>query len=135
MRNKQFIYFFLLLISMIVIAAPAIPHHHHGDGIVCMKDDITEDNCCSTRHNHHHQSDDPCCDDYCTANFQTVVPVSGLDELQPEFQYTIILFAESLISFPGYPEEKNTDSDVYPEFLHGTYLQRAIGLRAPPCLI
>lgn len=136
MKNKRFIYFFLLLVSLIMVTAPALPHHHHGDGIICMKDDISEKECCPATHNHHHQSDDPCCNDYCTAHFQTVTPDIQIDELQPEFQYSVILFTGQLLLSLHKPGENTINPDyVYRESLHGTYIQRATGLRAPPYLL
>lgn len=133
MKIKTVISVFLLFISMILIAMPAIPHHHHGDGIICMKDDLKNDDCCTMDHKHHHEEDDPCCHGNCTAQFLSSTPTIDTENFQPHFIYLDILFTESLIRFLTQPLEQEVHKDyVYVESLHGMYLTRAAGLRAPP---
>lgn len=126
----------MILFSMVLIAMPAIPHHHHGNGIICMKDDLKDTDCCAMHHTHHHQEDDPCCSDDCLAHFKTFVPAIDFDDVQPQFTYIDILFTESLLRFLTQPIEKDNYRDfVYVESLHGTYITRAAGLRAPPSFV
>lgn len=134
MRNKLYINLFMILFSMVLIAMPAIPHHHHGNGIICMKDDLKETDCCATHHTHHHQENDPCCDEDCLVHFKTL-PSVDFDDIQPQFTYIDILFTESILRFITQPLEKEVHKDyVFVESLHGTYITRAAGLRAPPRL-
>lgn len=133
MENKRYICIFMLFISVVLIAMPAIPHHHHGNGIICMKDDIKDIDCCSSHHTHHHQEDDPCCNGDCAANFLSSTPILDTEDIQPQFTFIQTLFTESLLRFLTQPVEKDVYNDfVYVESLHGTYLTRAVGLRAPP---
>ena len=134
MNNKRHIFYFLMLIAMIVIIAPAIPHHHHGNGVICMKNHIEEDHCCPMHHHHHHENDDPCCTNDCLSHFNSLIPPSfDTNEVQPQFLYVVTLFTEPLLQFLSEQEERTIHRDyVYVESLHGTYITRAAGLRAPP---
>lgn len=117
-----------------MLIVPLIPHHHHSNGIICMKDDI-KDTECPYHHNHHHHNDDPCCTSDCMTNFESFVPAQQLDEVQPHYLYSIILFTEPLLRFVTQPEENSLLREhVYLESLHGTFITRAAGLRAPPYL-
>ncbi|NDV57931.1 DUF6769 family protein [Bacteroides sp. 519] len=132
MKLKTFISIFLLLISIILIAMPAIPHHHHGNGTICMKDDLKNDDCCTMEHNHHHEEDDPCCNGACATHVFSTPTIDSENSLPPLICLDI-LFTESIIRFITQPLEKNIHDDfVFVEFLHGTYITRAAGLRAPP---
>lgn len=123
----------MLFISAVLITIPAIPHHHHGDSIICMKDDIKDVDCCSMHHTHHHQDDDPCCNGDCVTHLLSSTPTLDTEDIQPQFTYIQTLFTESLLRFLTQPVEKDVYNDfVYVESLHGTYLTRAAGLRAPP---
>ncbi len=114
---------------------PAIPHHHHGNGIICMKDDIKETDCCTSHHTHHHQEDDPCCNGDCATHIVSSVQTLDTEDIQPQFTFIHTLFTESMLRFLTQPVEKDVYRDfVYVESLHGTYLTRAAGLRAPPVL-
>ena len=134
MRNKRYIIYFMMIISMVMLVVPLIPHHHHSNGIICMKDDI-KDTECPYHHNHHHHNDDPCCTDNCMANLESSVPAPQLDEVQPQYIYSITLFTEPLLRFITQSGERNVHRDyVYHESLHGTFITCAAGLRAPPYL-
>lgn len=136
MRNKLHIKLFLLFVSMVLVAMPAIPHHHHGTGVVCMKDDLKETDCCDAHHSHHHQEDDPCCTEGCVTHFKASTPTVDLDHVQPLYVYVDTLFTLPLLRFLTQLTEKDAPPlrAVYVESLHGTYIARAAGLRAPPYL-
>lgn len=132
MENKWHIWSFLFVISIIMVTITAIPHHHHSDGMICMKDDIQETACpCSPESQHHH--DDPCCTNECMASFNSPVPTAQNQEVQPHYLYAITLFTEPLLRLLTQPEEHIIRHySVYIESLHGTFITRAAGLRAPP---
>jgi len=133
MKIKTVISIFLLMISMVLIIMPSIPHHHHGNGVICMKDDLKNVDCCTMEHNHHHQEDDPCCNGDCATQFLSSTPTIDTDDLQPKLICLDILFTESLIHLLTQPSQTEVRQDfVFVESLHGTYITRAAGLRAPP---
>lgn len=119
-----------MVISMVMLIVPLIPHHHHSNGIICMKDDIRDTECpCD----HHHPDDDPCCTSDCMTQFESPVPTSQPDGMQPQHIYSITLFTEPLLRFITQPGERGFRRDhVYPESLYGTFIACAAGLRAPP---
>lgn len=136
MKNRRYIVYFLMVISVIMLVAPLIPHHHHSNGIICMKDDIKDVECPHHHHHHHHHNDDPCCTSDCMTTFESSVPTQQLDEVQPQYFYITTLFTEPLLRFLTTLEEYTVhrSDHVYLESLHGTFITRATGLRAPPYL-
>lgn len=135
MKVKQHITYFLLFISMIMLIVPVIPHHHHSDGIICMKDDLSSD--CCNRHQQPVANDDACETTECvTAHLFQNILNPGRGELHPDAPLIIQLFFEPLLAFLSQSEEKpERHFGYYFESLHGTYLTRATGLRAPPCIL
>ncbi|NDV65634.1 hypothetical protein D0T60_10315 [Bacteroides sp. 224] len=123
--------------SMILVVMPTIPHHHHGNGIICMKDDIKENDCgCHHHgHHHHHPGDDPCCTNNCLTQNINAESARQQANFIAEFDWVpmVFLLVEStfkLITQPIDPDDYN--DHVYRESLHGTFITRAAGLRAPP---
>ena len=134
MKKKRYITYFLLFISMIMLAVPVIPHHHHDNGMICMKNDIPSEGCC------HHQgscSEHCCCDTGCmTTHFFQQTPNSDNSVAHPDFVWVTTLFFEPILKLLSVPEEAGTGYKfVYIESLHGTFITRASGLRAPPCVL
>lgn len=134
MRNKRHIAFFLLLISTVMLMVPVIPHHHHSDGLLCMKDDITSE-CCEGHHDA--ESEHCCCDTGClTTHFFQQTPATGNGPAHPDFPVITTLFPESIPGILPLPERDIPKQEhIYLESLHGTYLTRATGLRAPPSVL
>lgn len=131
MRNKRYIAFFLILISIVMLMVPVIPHHHHSDGLICMKDDITSD-CCGQHHDA--ECEHCCCDTGCvTTHFFQQTPTADNGWAHPDFPLIITLFSEAILKTLLLPERDIPKQEhIYQESLHGTYLTRATGLRAPP---
>ena len=133
MKTKRYIAYFLFFISMIMLIVPVIPHHHHEDGAICMKNDLPSDGC-------HHQgpcNEHCCCDTGCmTTHFYQQTPSSDNSNLQPCFVWVHTLFSEPLLKLLTLPEETGIRQEfVYLESLHGTFITRATGLRAPPFVL
>lgn len=121
-----------------MVIASAIPHHHHNKSVICVKDDITETECLCYHHDqeeHHHASDHSCTAE-CITNFTSYTPTAKAIEVQPQYPYPIILFTQPIFRLLMEPEENTFQRDyVYIESLHGTFITRAAGLRAPPYLL
>ncbi len=134
MRNKRYIAFFLIFISIVMLMVPVIPHHHHDDGLICMKDDITSD-CCEQHHDA--ECEHCCCDTGCvTTHFFQQTPTADNGETHPDFPIIITFFSESILKILLLPERDIPKREyIYLESLHGTYLTRATGLRAPPSVL
>lgn len=133
MKKKRYIAYFLFFISMIMLVVPVIPHHHHDNGLICMKNDIPAEGCC------HHQGpckEHCCCDTGCiTVHFFQQAPNSDHD-INPDFLWVTTLFSEPILALLSLPEESSIGTEpVYIESLHGTFITRASGLRAPPCVL
>lgn len=134
MKEKRHIAYFLLFISMVMLIVPVIPHHHHDNGMICMKNDLSSDGCC------HHQgpcNEHCCCDTGCmTTHFYQQAPNSDNSSVQPTFLWVTTLFSEPILKLLTIPEETSARQRfVYRESLHGTFITRATGLRAPPCIL
>ena len=134
--KKRYIVYFLMFISMLMLVVPVIPHHHHSNGRICMKNDITPEKCC-TNHQQHSCKDHCCCGTGCvTTHFFQRAPSSDDGLAGPDFPLVITLFSEPLLKLLTLPESNGyRQENIYQEKLHGTYLTRATGLRAPPCLL
>lgn len=131
-RNKRYIVSFLFFISMIMLVIPVIPHHHHTNGNICMKQDIPTENSCSCSTHRHHTDNEPCCDSDCLTRLDTSTPSVQVDN-SPHFVLIAILFNDVIIKDLFKPQERRINNDyIYRESLHGMYLSRAFGLRAPP---
>ena len=127
MKTKRYIAYFLFFISMIMLTVPVIPHHHHEDGMICMKNDLPSDGCC------HHC----CCDTGCmTTHFFQQTPNPNNSDIQPCFVWVTTLFVEPLLKLLTLPDETGIRQEfIYLESLHGTFITRATGLRAPPSVL
>ena len=129
MRNKRYIVSFLLFISMIMLVVPVIPHHNHADGVICMKNDLTPEPQCPK---HHHPGNDSCCNDGCMTRLNSPTPSVQADN-NPHYLFTAILFTDFIIENLFRPQERRIKNYyAYRESLHGTAVNRAFGLRAPP---
>ncbi|MBQ8672493.1 MAG: hypothetical protein IJ511_00320 [Bacteroides sp.] len=138
---KRYIAYFLILVSIVMLIVPVLPHHHHQDGLMCMKNDITAD-CCA----HHHQSqpeeqpagnDHCCCNTGCLTNYfvqQTPCSDDYTFEQMPQY-IPYILYIEPLLDLFLSESSGKNNRFVYIESLHGTFITRAAGLRAPPSLL
>ena len=130
MRNKRYIVSFLLFISMIMLVVPVIPHHHHADGVICMKNDLTPEPQCPKHY--HHPDNDSCCNDGCMTRLNSPTPSVQADN-NPHYLFTAILFTDFIIENLFRPQERRIKNYyAYRESLHGTAVNRAFGLRAPP---
>lgn len=134
MKTKRYIAYFLFFISMIMLIVPVIPHHHHEDGVICMKNDLPSEGC------RHHQStcNEQCCRDTgcMTTHFFQQTPSSDNSVAHPGFVWVTTLFFKPILKLLSSPEEAGTGyKSVYIESLHGTFITRASGLRAPPCVL
>lgn len=134
MKKKRYIAYFLFFISMIMLVVPVIPHHHHDNGMICMKNDIPAEGCCQ------HQgpcSEHCCCDTGCmTTHFFQQTPNSDNSDVHPDLVWVTTLFSEPILRLLSLPEEAGTGYEsVYIVSLHGTFITRASGLRAPPCVL
>ncbi len=131
-KEKKYIVYLLFLVSIIMLAVPVFPHHHHADGLICMKNDV-EPSCC---HTPHHPAGHPnCCHDKgCIASH--FVQRTPRTERQAPVLKPVLLpavlstFLRQLYAF-GEPCQPVSYSP-YIESLHGVYIARASGLRAPP---
>lgn len=133
-RTKQYITYILFCISLIMLVIPVIPHHHHADGLICMKNDISTD-CCE--HRHDPGSEHCCCDTGCIADhFVQQTPTSDNVSSHSEVLWAVTLFINPLSKLLSLPElDVSKQEYVYLESLHGTFITRAAGLRAPPSLL
>lgn len=137
MKKRQHIAYILFFISLIMLAIPVIPHHHHADGTICMKNDIAADcgdeSCC-----HHPREGHCCCDTGCmTTHFVQKTPNSS-DELcsHPDTLWTAVLLFKPISRLLTASEfDVSRQECIYLESLHGTFIIRATGLRAPPSLL
>ncbi|MEL5895223.1 DUF6769 family protein [Bacteroides sp. GD17] len=134
MKKRQYITLFLFFISLIMLVIPVIPHHHHADGLICMKNDVTT-SCCG--HQHSNGGDHCCCDTGCmTTHFFQQTPTSNDVWLHPDTPWVVTLLFEPLSKLLILPEfDINRQDCVYLESLHGTFITRATGLRAPPFVL
>lgn len=133
-KEKKYIIYLLLMVSIIMLAVPVFPHHHHADGHICMKNDV-EPSCCHTPHHHHPAGHPNCCHDKgCIASH--FVQRTPRTERQAPVLKPVLLpavlstFLRQLYAF-GEPCQPVSYSP-YIESLHGDYIARASGLRAPP---
>lgn len=135
MKKKGYITYFLLFISIVMLVVPVIPHHHHANGLLCMKNDISSD-CCKQNHN---PENDHCCGDtgcVTTHFFQRSPSTDSNAWAQPDGGWAITLYFEplfKLLVLPGIDVKRQ--DHIYFESLHGTFITRATGLRAPPCVL
>jgi hypothetical protein len=135
MKINTYILSLFLFIGFMVVITPAIPHHHHSNGVICIRDDMKADDCCSSsRTPQHHPNNDPCCTDNClTQLVETESALQKAEPIQPHYIQLTVLYTESLLRTLTPPLEIPDHLDyVYLESLHGTYIIRAAGLRAPP---
>lgn len=131
MKKKLYTAYFLFFISMIMLVIPVIPHHHHADGLICMKNDIAK-NCCE--HRQIPNNDHCCCDTGCVTTYFVQQTPSSDDAIQPDAPWVVILFFEPLSRLLVLPDDDVDRQDyIFRESLHGTFITRATGLRAPPC--
>ena len=115
MIRKPYITALLLLLSILMLAVPVVPHHHHGSEAICLKNDL-HTGCGETNHHHHPAGHPNCCHDKGCLTHQDLSLLVSL--LSP---YTVF-YSTALYS-------------PYIESLHGVYIARASGLRAPPSLL
>ncbi len=135
MEKKWYVTYFLLFISIVMLVVPVIPHHHHADGLICMKNDITTD-CC--KQNHNPENDHCCSDTGCvTTHFFQRSPSTDNDAwANPDTLWVATFYLEPLLRLLAVPEVNLKRQDnVYLESLHGTFITRATGLRAPPSVL
>lgn len=133
MRNKRYILAFMLFISILMLIVPVIPHHHHANGIICMKNDVTSETQCPN-HNHH-QGNDSCCNEECLTRLSSPALTVQADS-GPHYVFIATLFTDFIIENLFKPQEQRIKNYyAYREALHGTVINRAIGLRAPPYVL
>ena len=136
-KEKKYIVYLLFLVSIIMLAVPVVPHHHHAGALICMNNDV-EPSCCHTPHHHHPAGHPNCCHDKgCIASH--FVQRTPRTERQAPVLKPVLLpavlstFLRQLYAF-GEPCQPVSYSP-YIESLHGVYIARASGLRAPPSLL
>lgn len=131
MKNRRYITYLLLFVSVIALMVPVIPHHHHAGGLMCLKNDYTptEQRQSDATEPHHNCQDASCVSD----NFFQLAPSTSNNDLQPDFQWAIPLLDDLCAGLLLPPDRPNKQHfSFYIESLHGIYLSRATGLRAPP---
>lgn len=132
-RSRRLTAIMLLWVSMIMLAIPVVPHHHHADGQICMKNDLTND-CCA---NHNHSTTEHCCCDTGCLTTHYVNPPQQTDgnHIQPDFFWVTVLFADPFLELQLLPSQKRIRKEeaFFRESLHGIFIVRAMGMRAPPC--
>lgn len=130
-KNKRHILYLLFCISIVMLIVPVMPHHHHTEGVICMKSNAAAEHPCPVHH-HNHKT---CCNNECAAKWQSPIPAVQRNIAQHTL-FSIILFHEPLLKLLLTPQEVSLDTNlVYLESLHGTFITRATGLRAPPTLL
>ncbi|MCC8186372.1 MAG: hypothetical protein LIP08_02370 [Bacteroides sp.] len=127
------------MVSILMLAVPVIPHHHHEKGTICLKNDVTAQTCCDDpqhSHDQEHHHEDACCSDECLTRIHTPELTGKSPCGHPHYHFFVTLFTEPLLRILTQPDEKTFDDDfIYIESLHGTFLTRVTGLRAPPCIL
>ncbi|WP_080904410.1 DUF6769 family protein [Parabacteroides sp. Marseille-P3160] len=127
--KKSFIAYALLVSSLFIPLSFLIPHHHHSDGTFCFSLSLVEE----AEHEaegHHESSQCPC-----SGQNQAVYTI-----IQTHLSGSIWLYPIPLEKFYSYAPPVFLLSKQalqwrqlhYIEFLHGVWIARATGLRAPP---
>lgn len=137
MIRKPYITALLLLLSILMLAVPVVPHHHHGSEAICLKNDLHTG--CGEANHHHHPAGHPnCCHDKSCLTHQFVQRTPRVERQAPQprpvLQPADLSLLVSLLS-PYTVFYSTTLYSPYIESLHGVYIARASGLRAPPSLL
>ena len=124
------------LLSLLVLGAVVLPHHHHHDWQICLKNDLQQSPCCE----HRLPADECehcCCNKGCitTHFFQRQSQTPHL--LQLHHLWTTVPCNGTRLPKPSdFPAAFSRERKyTYSESLHGTYIARAKGLRAPPVVL
>ena len=134
-RQRPYVTALLFLLSILMLAVPVVPHHHHGNEVICMKNDFHAG--CTEAAHHPGQHPGCCHDKGCIASH--FVQRTPRTERQAPVLKPVLLpavlstFLRQLYAF-GEPCQPVSYSP-YIESLHGVYIARASGLRAPPSLL
>ncbi len=139
MKRKRNIAYVLMAVCLVMLTVAVFPHHHHFN-FICLQHDVTAceqtctgccgEECCETTH--HHSLPDKC-GNGCITKFHCSVPSTGT-EILPSFPFITLLYSIADILKLGMPDDSvNELIFTYIESLHGLAVQRAEGLRAPPC--
>lgn len=134
MKKARYIAYLFMMLCTLMWVVPVVPHHHHTDGQICMKNDM-HDGC-----RHHHDANQEghnhgCSDKGCiTTHFFQQIPASNQREVGFEQVQTIPFLASILpTDFQQSQTYHHYTHCGYIEWLHSISIQRAMGLRAPPC--
>lgn len=136
MKKKHAVTYLLLLVSLIMLAVPVVPHHHHASNEqICMKNDVEAD--CAGHHSHHPPHEHCCCQTGCvTTHFVPRLPDSLAGQTDFILVWVAIVFHEFVFrQLTEADEQADKREPAYRESLHGTFIARATGLRAPPCVL
>lgn len=129
--------FLFCLLSFLVLGAVVVPHHHHHDRQICLKDDLRQSSCCR----HRLPADECghcCCNKGCitTHFFQRQSQVPQLPLLHPSLWKAVPCDGTRLPNPSSLPGTFSREREyTYLESLHGTFIARAKGLRAPPLFL
>ena len=127
----------LLLLSILMLAVPVVPHHHHGSEAICLKNDLYTG--CGEANHHHHPAGHPnCCHDKGCLTHQFVQRTPRVERQAPQLRPVLLPADLDLLVSLLYPYTDSYSTALhspYIESLHGVYIARASGLRAPPSLL
>lgn len=135
-KKKKYIVYLLFLVSIIMLAVPVFPHHHHADGFICMKNDVEPS--CHIPHHHHPAGHPNCCHDKGCIVSHFLQRTPRTERQAPVLKPVLLPAALSpfIRQLAAFDEPCLSDSySPYIESLHGVYIVRASGLRAPPSLL
>ena len=137
MIRKPYITALLLLLSILMLAVPVVPHHHHGSEAICLKNDLHTG--CGEANHHHHPAGHPnCCHDKGCLTHQFVQRTPRVERQAPQLHPVLLPADLALLVSLLYPYTDSYSTALYSpyiESLHGVYIARASGLRAPPSLL
>ena len=122
----------LFLLCMLMLAVPVVPHHHHGTEAICLRNDLHTHCAETTQHPGPHSH---CCHDkgcVSTHFFQQAARKDSKSSLPRPSRMPDVLAAAICLLLSPECQEPVPACPPYLESLHGTYITRAFGLRAPP---
>lgn len=131
--------YILLVLSIVVLGVPVVPHHHHDDDRLCMKNDISDHCCTPSSEIPGEEKEHCCCQTGCiTTHFFQQRSDMDMGWLHPATH----AIPDFLPAIPPLPLDLSVPTlwwrqhpSFYIESLHGTFIARATGLRAPPSLL
>lgn len=136
MIRKPYMTALLLLLSILMLAVPVVPHHHHGSETICLKNDLHAG--CDEATHHHPAGHPNCCHDKGCMASHFVQRTPRIERQAPQPRPVLLPAALSAFirQLSAFDESyQSTSYSPYIESLHGVFITRASGLRAPPCVL